>query len=142
MRLLDAVLPKRSSDDVSGKLMAAAYRRMLGDQPEAAISFLAERAMKTCKWMPTIAECFEILGEWQRNDEHVQAQNLAVNAIMIERRHRELENNRKAGAQAPEITQEDVDNMSPDLIRLGLSCGALIKNEDGSVSVAPKKDEE
>jgi len=142
MRLMDAVLPKRSSDDVSGKLMAAAYRRMLGNHSEQEISFLAERAMATCKWMPTIAECLEILGEWRRNDEYARAQTMAANAIMIERRHREQENNRKAGMDVPEITQKDIDNMSPDLIRLGLTCGALIENSDGSISVAPKEDDQ
>lgn len=35
------------------------------------------------------------------------------------------------------LTQADVDAMSPEIIRIGLTCGALIKAEDGTVSVAP-----
>ena len=37
----------------------------------------------------------------------------------------------------PPITQADVDRMTPDLIRIGLGCGALEQDENGNVRPAP-----
>ncbi len=39
---------------------------------------------------------------------------------------------------APKITQEMADAMSPELIRMGLACGALIRDADGNVLVNPE----
>ena len=137
-RLMDAVLPKRSSDDISGQLMVAAYRRILGSYPELAISYMTEHVLQNCKWLPTIAEGREILEGWQRNDEHAKQRAKAARAVLAEKRARDEERAAKLAAEAPEITQEDVEGMDPAVIRLGLLCGALVKNSDGSVSVAPQ----
>ena len=68
LRALDAALPKRHSDDVSGDLMAEVYARRLGHFPNAAISYLFNTAIDRCKWFPTVAECLEILEGWKRSD--------------------------------------------------------------------------
>ena len=39
---------------------------------------------------------------------------------------------------APKLTQADVDVMSPELIKMGLTCGALIRDEAGNVLVNPE----
>lgn len=36
------------------------------------------------------------------------------------------------------ITQEMVEAMSPELVRMGLTCGALIRDADGNVTVNPE----
>lgn len=138
LRLVLAVLPKRSSDEISGELFVAAYRRILGSYPEAAINYLAEKALETCKWVPTIAECKEILDGWVRNDEHTQARVRVVQALAKERRLRE-EEERQAAGNLPELTQEEIDAMSPQLIRLGINCGALVETEDGKIIPAPEE---
>lgn len=39
---------------------------------------------------------------------------------------------------APKLTQADVDKMTPELIRMGLTCGALIRDDAGNVLVNPE----
>ena len=63
-----AALPRRSSDEVSGELLFAAYRRKLSDLPDAQITFITDRALERCEWFPSIAELLTIAGEWKRND--------------------------------------------------------------------------
>lgn len=70
-----AVLPKRGSDELSGELLANAYRRMLGHHTKAEINFLTEQVLGRCKWFPTIAECVEILAEWRRRDQYTEVQS-------------------------------------------------------------------
>lgn len=65
MHSMAAVLPKRNMDDMTGGAMLAVYHRMLGHRPRAAIAFLAEQAIATRKWFPTVAECNEILAGWK-----------------------------------------------------------------------------
>lgn len=76
--VLDAALPRRNTDDVSGSLMAAAYRRKLGHMPKEQIDFLSNAILERCRWFPTIAECLEIAGEWERQDarDKARARNL------------------------------------------------------------------
>lgn len=89
LRFMLAVLPKRSSDDISGELFVAAYNQKLGHYPAEQISFLADQAMERCKWFPTIAECMEIMGEWRRRDIAVIAKRRASDLSNAERRARE-----------------------------------------------------
>lgn len=42
-----------------------------------------------------------------------------------------------AAAAPPPLTQADVDAMLPAMQRIGLSCGALVRNADGTLSPAP-----
>jgi len=67
----------RAVDDTSGKLLIATYHRMLGSKPLEAMTYLAERAIAECRWFPTVAECFDILDDWQRADEPCQAKAAA-----------------------------------------------------------------
>lgn len=142
LRVMLAVLPKRSSDDVSGELFVAAYQRKLGHYCENAISFMADKALERCQWFPTIAECIEILGEWRRNDDAVQRRDDATRAANRERHARQREKDKLQEARQFCLTQADVDKL-PDYLRgLGVSCGALIENADGTFSPRwPKADE-
>jgi hypothetical protein len=77
IRTLQSALPMRATDETAGKLLAATYHRMLGDQPREALAFMVETALATCRWFPTIAECLDILREWSRCDDACQAKRLA-----------------------------------------------------------------
>lgn len=41
---------------------------------------------------------------------------------------------------APKITQREIDQMEPELIKLGLACGALVEDENGKVIAAPRSE--
>ena len=62
LRLWEAMLPRRASDEVSGELLARGYWRMLGSKlSQAQMSVLSEMVLDRCKWFPTVAECNEIM---------------------------------------------------------------------------------
>jgi hypothetical protein len=91
LRTMLAVLPKRGSDELSGELLANAYRRMLGENPKGAISYMTERVLAERKWFPTISECIEILNDWRRDDDLVRAQSEARHKAAKERSRRLME---------------------------------------------------
>lgn len=135
LRMMLAVLPKRQSDEVSGELFVAAYQRALGGYPKPAIQHLCDRAIETCRWFPTVAECLEILSTWRRTDEAVLRK---VKAERLARDERAARSRRPWGpTSAFRVTQAEIDAMSPQMIELGLSCGALVER-DGNVIPAPE----
>lgn len=132
-----AVLPKRSQDDLSGELFVAAYQRKLGDRSNAAISFLADKAMERCQWFPTIAECLDILSEYRRSDAVLTKWLDLRRIVSSEEKKRELEGLRFRNNRAAELTQEDVDAMPDYLKRIGVASGALMVNEKGRTVLQP-----
>lgn len=136
LRMMIAVLPRKQADELSGELFVAAYERQLGHYPEPAISFLCDEAIRTCRWFPTVAECLEILAQWHRNDAAVQRKRQAAAMAGRERMRRDEE--RRAPKGSPfHITQAEVDKMTPNLVKIGLACGALVEDADGNVKPAP-----
>lgn len=137
LRMMLAVLPRRNADDLSGELFVAAYQRMLGHLPKDQISFIAEKAMEGCKWFPTIADCLELGEKWFRRDEafHEWNERKFVARRLIYTEEAARIEKRPEIALEP-VTQEDVDAMNPIMIKLGLTCGALVKDEDGNVRPA------
>lgn len=81
-------LPRKQDDEKAGEERIKIYARMLGDQPAAAIDFLLTKAFETCRWMPTVAECLDILKGWKRDDEPMQAHLLAGTLSRKERQAR------------------------------------------------------
>lgn len=142
LRVMQAVLPKRNSDDVSGELFVAAYLRKLVEHPHEQISYLADKAMERCHWFPTIAECFEIMAEWRRDDDAVQRRRQAYGLAARERSRRAEDARRDAGSSwgAPEITQEAIDTMPQSLVNIGLRVGSLMMDASGKVVPAPTKE--
>lgn len=130
---MDAVLPKQSKDMVSGKLFVMGYQRVLQGYPKDAITYLAEQSMRRCRWFPTIAECIDIIDEWRRDDADIRRRQKAQQIASRERKRRdELE--RMANQQPlADITPEQIAQMSPTMIELGIKCGALARLEDGTV---------
>jgi hypothetical protein len=92
--MMVAVLPRQAVDDLGGELFVEAYRRQLGEYPTDAISYLADEAMRRCKWFPTIAECHEIISGWRRWDADTLRRATAINLYHAEldaRRPRQVE---------------------------------------------------
>lgn len=133
LRMMLAVLPKRQSDEVSGELFVVAYQRALSGYPKAAIRHLCDKAIETCRWFPTVAECLEILSTWRRTDEAVLRRAKAERLARNERAARS--SIPWTATSAFRVNQSDIDTMAPQMIELGLSCGALVK-VDGKVQPA------
>lgn len=136
LRMMLAVLPRRNADDLSGELFVAAYQRMLGDMARDRVTFMADQAMRRCKWFPTIAECIEIADDWRRSDaaltDWLDRTSIARRLMQGERLARQADN-RIPPPPVEQITQEQVDAMSETMINLGLGSGALWRDEDGRV---------
>lgn len=128
-----AVLPRQSTDEVGGELFVAAYQRKLGHLPTAAINFLADKAMERCRWFPTIAECLEILEDWRRDDEHTRRKFQAHRIAQAEAHARSKDKYDWSSKSSTMMTQAQVDAMTPELHRIGLTCGALVRDETGKI---------
>jgi hypothetical protein len=123
---------------VSGELFVAAYQRKLGHLPDAAVSYITDKAMEQCRWFPTIAECLELLSGWRRKDAYTERQIQARLRVRAEREAREADERAfERRDRSADLTQEQVDNMPPHVLRLGVACGAIIRSEDGSHTPRP-----
>jgi hypothetical protein len=130
---MDAVLPKQSKDMVSGKLFVMGYQRVLQGYPKDAIAYLAEQSMRRCRWFPTIAECIDIIDEWRRDDADVRQRQKAQQIANRERKRRQEIESMAKRQPLPEITPEQIEEMSPNMIEIGIKCGALMRLDDGTV---------
>lgn len=135
LRVMLAVLPRQAANELSGELFVAAYAKKLGHLPKDAVSYLADKAMERCRWFPTISECLDFAREWKRDDEHTRRKALAARLAVAERNARDRDYNRVRSYcwRSPKISQAEIDQMSPELIELGLSCKTLRRNADGKV---------
>lgn len=133
--VLDAALPRRNSDDASGKLMLAAYRRKLGHMPQEQIDYLCNAILERCRWFPTIAECLEIAGEWQRRDaaERARARNLVQREwqARMEDAHRRLK-------WGDDVTQEEVDGWPEGWKRIAATQGLLFRDPERLYQIRPR----
>lgn len=138
LRMMLAVLPRRQADDLSGELFVAAYERQIGHYPDDAITYLCDQAIRSCKWFPTVAECLDILTGWRRSDAATERQWEARRLANREKNLRWQDDLAARRAETPPpITQEAIASMTPELIRLGLGCGALVRDDEGNVRPAP-----
>jgi hypothetical protein len=85
LRVMLSVLPRKTSDELSGELFVAAYQRKLRDFSNDAISYMSDKALETCRWFPTIAECMELASEAPRTDEAVQRKIAAYQIASAEK---------------------------------------------------------
>lgn len=133
LRMMLAVLPRRHADDLSGELFVAAYDRQLGSYPAPAIQYLCDEAIRTQQWFPTVVECHEIIGKWVRRDAAVERRLRAQSLAYAELRRREGE--RPIEPREP-LPRADIATMTPELVEIGLKCGALVRDEAGNVEYA------
>lgn len=136
LRMMLAVLPRRQADEISGELFVAAYERELAAWPNEAVAYLCEQSLRDCKWFPTISECLEILGGWLRDDEATKRRAKAMALSNRERTHRRDEEYAKARKERVSMTQVEVDGLPESMVRIGLACGALERDGDGTLRPA------
>lgn len=133
MRLLQASLPRRASEDVAGELMVAAYQRMLGHMPREQVEFLTARALATCKWFPAIAECIDLAKGWTRPEADKRAW---CRARASRERQQRLDDMRGA-LRRGEVAQADIDVLPRRLCEILEAESWLRVNEDGSYRLLP-----
>lgn len=137
LRMMLAALPRRQADDISGELFVAAYERQLGHMSKPQAEYMMDKALRTCRWFPTIAECLELACDWTRRDEAIIRQVKARR--LAEREHSERQQDRftwKLEMMEP-ITQARIDAMPEELQCLGIKCGSLIRDAGGKVVPNP-----
>jgi hypothetical protein len=134
--LVDAALPKRSQDDTSGELLARAYRRMLGHLTREAISFVAEEAIATCKWFPTVAECLEIAKRFTQPEHPFKAvRELARSKLNGERNARFHE--AMAAIESGEMSDEQIGTLPDRWKGMFAEMGLIWALTDGSYTRRP-----
>jgi len=118
-----AALPRRSSDEVSGELLFAAYRRKLSDLPDAQITFMTDRALERCEWFPTIAELLTIAGEWKRSDRAMREYLHAEGRLRwaAQERYERL----MADIAARRLTQEQINDLPERIKQAAYTYGHL-----------------
>lgn len=121
LRVLDAALPSRNKDEVGGKLMRAAYHRMLASYPKDAVDFAMEQGLRRFRWFPTISELTELMKEWHRSDWPWVQHHKAVNRLREEsqRRRSQLILDLAAGKVSSDTIAAMPDWMVQDLRRAG-----------------------
>lgn len=135
LRMMLAVLPRRQADEVSGELFVAAYERALGGYPAAAIDHLCDKAIRSCRWFPTVAECIEILSTWVRRDAATERKGRAEDLARRERGRRLSDG--WTPPPGPALTQSAIDFMPQVMRDIGVKCGAIVQDEDGTYRPAP-----
>lgn len=130
LRVMLAVLPKRNSDDVSGKLLISAYQKKLGTFPKDQISYLADQATMRCEWFPSIAECLTIMQGWERNDDAVRVRREATIAARWE--HQARFDDAMSRLATGEYDQAEIDVLPVSWKEVGETRGYLWRHDDGS----------
>lgn len=134
LRMMLAALPRRQADDISGELFVAAYERQLGHMSRPQAEYMMDKALRTCRWFPTIAECLELAGDWRRRDAHTERQAAARRLLSREISARQHDRTRWVlGGREDAMSQEGIDAMPEELRRLGLKCGALVYDQAGKI---------
>lgn len=65
LEFIEASLPTRNSDELSGKRRAAVYIRMLEGNSDEALAYMTQTAIATLDWFPTVHQCLAFLAEYR-----------------------------------------------------------------------------
>lgn len=130
LRAMLAVLPRKQDDELTGELFVRTYQRHLGSYPNAALSYLAQRATAQCKWFPTIHECLDILSGWQRSDG--AAMDQAGARVAVEREMQARMDDAFAAMKAGRIMQAEIDALPDRWKRIAVERGHLRRDADGA----------
>ncbi len=133
-----AILPRRADDGAKGELRAAVYQRMLGHYPRQALGFMVETALVELEWFPSVKQCLDILGRWERRDDAVRAQREAGNAARAEGRARFRDT--MAALECRELDQAAIDAMPQRMREIGAERGFLRLHEDGVYRPRPLRE--
>lgn len=139
--MVDAALPKRSQDDKTGEILVRTYRRMLGHLTREAISFIAEEAIATCKWFPTIAECLEISRRFTQPP-HPFRQVRTVAAQLLSREKHERFKEAVKAVEAGKVPDADIADLPERWRGIMAEWGVIWALRDGTFTRRPMDDEE
>lgn len=137
IRALDAALPRRSTDEVTGELRKRLYQNKLGGYPHAAVQFMVSTALDELSWFPTIAQCLEILSRWRRADGDVQRQASAASLARAERQARFDDVMRALDRR--EIDQAGIDALPINIRVVAAERGFLRLHDDGIYRARPEQ---
>lgn len=129
------ILPRRADDEVTGELRNAFYRRKLRGYPHEAIKFMVSTVLDTLNWFPTIAQCLEIIGRWERRDEAVQRKASAANLARAERQARF--DDVMSALERREFDQQAIDALPLRMREIGVERGFLRLHDDGVFRARP-----
>jgi hypothetical protein len=134
---MDAALPRRQQGEVSGELLAKTYHRMLGHLTREAISFVAEEAIATCKWFPTVAECLEIAKRFVQPEHPFKAvRDMARGKLNVERNLRFRE--AMAAVEADEMSDEQITALPERWRGMFAEMGLVWALRDGTYTRRPQ----
>lgn len=66
LEYLEAMLPRRATDDDAGELRTAGYLALLQGQSDDAMRHLVREACQTLDWFPTAKQCLAILATYRK----------------------------------------------------------------------------
>lgn len=119
-----STLPRRADDALTGDLRLELYRWKLGEFSQGAINYLVSRALETCRWFPTPAECLKILQERYGPVERARAAKAsAAAAIRLEQQARLAD--WMARLRSGEASQQEIDAASERHRRIAEAAGLL-----------------
>lgn len=133
LRAIEAVLPRRQADDISGRLMVAVYWKKLGSYPKEAIDFLSNHAIENLRWFPTIAECIDILKLYQFTDGRYET----AKAVLMHDRQLQFENT-LGSIRDGKLPQDKIDTLPDYTKRVAETRGYLRRLDDGSLVIRAK----
>lgn len=131
--LLLSTLPKQAAGGVDGALKAEGYAMVLGKFPRPQIEFMVTEAIRTCRWLPSPAECIAIAGKWQRFDAAVESRHLAK---CLSRREREARmDDADAALRAGTMDQATIDALPERWREIFETRSLLRKHADGTYTL-------
>lgn len=135
MAVLDANLPRKASDDASGKLRVAMLKRKLGHMPQEQFDFMCNAVIDNEEWFPPIAVFLRYASQWQRADARERAR--ARNLIERERQAR-LDDAIRRLKWADDVTQAEVDAWPEGWKRIAATQGLLYRDPEREFQIRPR----
>lgn len=115
---LSAALPSQATDEISGKLKFNTYKTMLAGYDERALSYACRRCLDELDWFPTVHQLKERMAKWVSPEESAIRRARAI-----------MRTGRRATADAPPITADQIRAMKPELRDMGLAAGFFTQNQ-------------
>lgn len=131
---MDAALPSKNNDALTGNLKYAAYYAILGEYSQNAISFLARRAIETQQWFPTVKTCLEILKDWDPPTD--------TNSELVRKTRTEIEARFKQvmiALDEGKMTQSEFDQLSDRWKQIAETKGLVRIDKEGNYFVRTGK---
>lgn len=142
IKAMDAALPRRQQEsEDTAKLFIATYRKMLGHLTQEAMSHVTERAIATCKWFPTVAECLAFAKEFiQPPHPHREVREMARQLL---RREKELRfKDALAQVEAGEMADEQIGALPERWRGIMAERGIIWALRDGTFTRRPQNVDE